>query len=142
MLVQLIYSSRVGPEVDNLAVRDILRKSQANNHRLGITGALCFSGAFFLQCLEGERGAVNALYNRILGDPRHTGSQVLSLSELTAREFSSWDMGYVALSAENRALFLRYSASADFDPGSMSAASLRALFAALVERANWLRNEA
>ena len=142
MLVQLIYASRVGADVDNLAVRDILRRSQANNHRLGITGALCFSGSFFLQCLEGERGAVNRLYNRILGDPRHRDCQLLSFAELVARDFVSWDMGYVALSAENRALFLRHSASADFDPETMSAASVRALFAALVERANWLRAEA
>jgi hypothetical protein len=32
---------------------------------------LCYAGGIFLQVLEGGRGAVNALYNRIVADPRH-----------------------------------------------------------------------
>jgi len=141
MLVQLIYSSRVAPSVDNAAIRDILAKSQANNRRQAITGALCFSGTWFLQSLEGERAAINRLYNRLCADARHADSQVLSFEEITARDYMDWDMGYVAITADNRQLFLKYSASTELDPPSMSAASVRGLFRDLGARANWLRKQ-
>ena len=142
MLVKLIYASQVSPEVDNAAIRNILNKSQENNQRLGVTGALLFSGTVFLQCLEGSRSTVNALYNRILQDSRHAGSEILFLGETTRRDFISWDMGYMALTPENRALFLKYSARREFDPESMSSESACALFAELRDNASLLRQTA
>jgi GTP cyclohydrolase I len=35
----------------------------------GVTGVLCYADGIFLQVLEGGRGAVNALYNRIVARP-------------------------------------------------------------------------
>jgi hypothetical protein len=141
MLVQLIYSSRVASSVDNAAIRDILAKSQANNRRQAITGALCFSGTWFLQSLEGERAAINRLYGRLITDARHSDSQVLSFEEIAARDYTDWDMGYVAITAENQQLFLKYSTSNELDPPSLSAASVRGLFRDLAARANWLKKQ-
>lgn len=141
MLVQLIYASRVEDAVDNTAIRDILARSQPNNQRLGITGALCFSGSFFLQGLEGERGTVNALYNRIAADRRHSDSQLLSFRECACREFSDWAMGYVAFTADNRALLHKYSAGPEFDAMSLPAEAARALLCELSTHASWLRRQ-
>ncbi len=46
MLIRLIYASRtknLGP----MDVKDILQRSQRNNQKLGVTGALCLSNGIF-----------------------------------------------------------------------------------------------
>ena len=78
MLVRLVYASRAVAAVDQEELVAILRKSKANNPKLGITGVLCFSEGIFLQALEGGRSAVNQLYNRIASDSRQSSlSQII-----------------------------------------------------------------
>lgn len=139
MLVRLIYGSRVTANVSHVDVKNILQKSQFNNAQVGITGALCFTGSVFLQCLEGERSAVNALYHRLLPDSRHTDAAVLVLDEISKRDFVEWSMGYLGYTADNRALFLQYSGSTMLDPFAMSAESLRGLFQDPALQQRWLR---
>lgn len=47
-----------------------------------------------MQVLEGDKASVWYLYEKIKGDPRHSGCMVLSESNNTEREFSNWFMGY------------------------------------------------
>lgn len=137
MLVRLIYASRVHPDLTPSDIDHILARSHANNARDGVTGALCYTGGVFLQCLEGGRRAVNEVYHRIAGDPRHTDPAILSFSQIVAREFGDWAMGYVAHTADNRALFLKYCPLPQFDPYTMSAASVEALLQELMGVARW-----
>lgn len=95
MLVRLIYASKVRDGLAPGDIDDILARSQANNARIGVTGALCYTGGVFLQCLEGGRREVNEVYHRIVGDPRHSDPAILGFNEVTARDFASWAMGYV-----------------------------------------------
>lgn len=139
MLVRLIYASRVTANVSHADVKNILQKSQANNVRVGITGALCFTGNIFLQCLEGDRAAVNALYHRLLSDPRHNDAAVLVLDEISKRDFVEWSMGYLGYTADNRALFLQYSSGTTLDPYAMSADALRGLFRDPALQQRWMR---
>ncbi len=137
MMIRLIYASRavnLGPA----DVKDILASSRRNNQRLAVTGALSLSNGIFLQCLEGERSAVNAVYHHILRDKRHTKPEVLSLEEITQRQFTSWNMGLIASTTENTALFLKYSPIAEFDPYGMSAPALKEFFAEVMSSARWL----
>ena len=109
-MIRLIYASRavnLGPA----DVKDILASSRKNNQQLAVTGALSLSNGIFLQCLEGERSAVNALYHHILKDKRHNKPEVLALEEITQRQFTGWNMGLIAATNENTALFLKYSSS-------------------------------
>lgn len=138
MLIRLTYASRVSPDVSPTALRDILATSQRNNERDGITGALVFTGAVFLQCLEGDRAMVNRTYHRIVPDDRHREPQILSFEEITQRDFSDWSMGYLAYNQQNRHRFLRYSPNATFDPYQCSATSLGAMLRELVESARLL----
>lgn len=141
MLIRLIYASRVAANVSPTALRDILATSQRNNQRDGITGALVFTGSVFLQCLEGDREMVNKTYHRIVPDDRHKDPQILSFTEVNQREFSSWSMGYLAYTAQNRHHFLRYSPNAQFDPYQCGAASLENMLKDLVESARLLKGE-
>ncbi len=138
MLIQLTYASRVSRVLGPADIKDILAASRRNNTRLGVTGALCLNNGIFLQVLEGDRAAVNALYHRILRDERHRDPAVLDLQEIDARRFTSWAMGLLASTEENRQLFLKYSPAAEFDPYAMGAGALRQLFAEALANVRWI----
>ncbi len=89
---------------DSLSAEDveaITRVSAANNARDGITGMLMASGQLFFQLIEGPDEAVDALYNRILGDHRHRNVMVLGdeRGDLQ-RQCPDWAMKRVDLSLE------------------------------------------
>lgn len=129
MLVRLMYVSRARDAADPEAVQAIVRQSKANNPPQGITGVLCCSGqGLFVQVLEGGRAPVNALYSRIVADPRHYDVQLLSYEEIPERRFTGWSMGQVNLARMNPSLLLKYSETATLDPYAMSGKAVLALF--------------
>lgn len=138
MLIQLTYASRTAKILTPADLTDILTASKRNNARVGVTGALCLSNGIFLQQLEGDRIAVNLLYHRILSDPRHRDPAILDFAEIPARKFTQWSMGSLASLESNRAIYLKYSRSASFDPYTMSPTTLRAFFDEIMHNAAWL----
>lgn len=135
MLVRLLYASRAAQPIDHEALSVILKKSRANNPKVGVTGVLCCSGSLFLQALEGGRGPVNQLYHRIATDPRHGDVELLSYEEIVERRFASWSMGQVNLSRLNPAVMLKYSETATLDPYHISGKVSMSLFDELVATA-------
>ena len=135
MLTRLIYASRTAGVLTPLDVRDIMQRSQRNNRKLGVTGALLLSNGIFLQCLEGDHIVVNALYHRILLDKRHHEPAILNFCEIDQRLYGAWSMGLVTSTEANQQIFLKYSPQAEFDPYQMRGAALHALFAEMVEHA-------
>lgn len=131
-----MYASRAVPEVNQEELVAIVRKSKANNPAVGVTGVLCFSEGIFLQVLEGGRGPVNALYNRIAADPRHTQVELMAYEEIGERRFAGWSMGQVNLSRLNPGLLLKYSEKASLDPFSVSGQVSMALFEELMATAS------
>lgn len=136
MLVRLMYASRAVSTVNQEALHAILRQCKAKNPAAGITGVLCYSEGIYLQVLEGGRSAVNALYNRIVADTRHTQVELMSYCEIGERRFASWSMGQVNLTRLNPSLLLKYSASAALDPYAVSGDVSMALFEELVATAS------
>jgi hypothetical protein len=138
MLIQLTYASRTNGQLGPMDIKDILSSSARNNAALGVTGSLCLSNGIFLQQLEGDRTAVNALYHRILLDPRHKEPAILDFNEIISRRFSAWSMGLLSYTEENKKLFLKYATAAEFDPYLMSPSSLRAFFDEMKNNVRWL----
>ncbi len=138
MLIQLTYASRTSALFKTEDLADILKASQRNNQRVGVTGALCLANGIFLQQLEGDRAEVNRLYHRILTDPRHREPAVLDFAEITSRRFTTWSMGSLAPLEANRHIFLKYSRSASFDPYGMSGPTLQAFFSELLANGEWI----
>jgi hypothetical protein len=136
MLVRLMYASRAAPAVDQDQLTAIVRKSKSNNGPLGVTGVLCFSEGIFIQVLEGGRSQVNALYNRIAADTRHTQVELLTYEEIGERRFAGWSMGQVNMSRLNPALLLKYSERPMLDPYAVSGAVSMALFQELMATAS------
>lgn len=62
--------------------------------RADVTGALLYRDGRFVQVLEGPEHAVRALYSTIEADSRHSGIHILVSTQLAARNFQSWSMGY------------------------------------------------
>lgn len=119
-LTRLIYASRVTECFSNSSIEHIIEKASEDNIKNHITGMLCFSSNYFLQCLEGSRTQVNQTYQRILNDDRHTDITLLCYEEISVREFASWSMGYVPSSSLTNPINLRFSGSTDFNPYKIS----------------------
>ncbi len=136
VLIRLMYASRAATGLDQEELQAILRQCKAANPQHGITGVLCFSQGIFLQVLEGGRSSVNRLYNRIVGDPRHHQVELMLYEEIGERRFAGWSMGQVNLARLNPSLLLKYSATPELDPFSVSGRVSMALFEELVATAS------
>ena len=135
MLVRLLYASRAAVDTHTGAVTAIMQQSHAHNPKHGITGVLCHSERAYLQVIEGGRDQVNRLYGKILRDTRHTDVVLLHYEEICERRYSGWTMGQTNLNKLNPGTLLRYSATADFDPHSLSGKSSLALIDELMAAA-------
>ncbi len=123
-LSRLIYVSenRIDP-ADGSTLRQlaaILEASRRNNAAKTITGALAFDGGWFLQVLEGERRAVWATFERIAGDERHGGTELIEMVEVADRFFGNWWMGLAARTGATAHLFRSYESRGVFSPAEMS----------------------
>ncbi len=95
-LHQLLYVSRNLIPEDRLdsEVEQILATAHGFNPTRGITGSLLVSRDTFAQVLEGPKEAVEALYRRLEGDPRHADCAVLAAGPVAARRFGEWSMTF------------------------------------------------
>ncbi|KQQ32380.1 blue light sensor protein [Duganella sp. Leaf126] len=138
MLVRLLYASHAASDTPPGTIATIMQQSHNYNPRHGITGVLCHSDRLYLQVLEGGRAQVNALYAKILRDPRHTGAVLLHYEEISERRYSGWTMGQVNLGKINPGTLLRYSALPEFNPHALSGKSSLALIDELMAAASIL----
>ncbi len=93
-MYRLVYFSAATTPFTKAQLMALLKKAREKNERLGITGMLLYKEGDFLQLLEGERSAVEALFRVIETDPRHK-EVFVALEEATdARLFDQWSMGF------------------------------------------------
>jgi hypothetical protein len=127
-LYRLVYYSRnaIPGDSDDLAsaLASILAKSQANNQRVGVTGALMFNSGCFAQVLEGARSAVEETFERIQQDSRHGEVSLLAFEPAPARAFGNWSMGFVGASLEDSARYAALGQESGFDPARMTGEAL------------------
>jgi hypothetical protein len=81
-------------------LEELLTKSRLNNAILGITGILLFNEGSFFQVLEGEKTAVELLYEKISKDKRHNKATKIIMEPIKERSFANWSMGYPELTSE------------------------------------------
>ncbi len=138
MLVRLLYASRIAESTGDQAIDDILTESRAKNAEHGITGVLCVcqTGRVFMQVLEGGREEVNALYNNIVRDARHSNVVLLDYEEIASRAFVGWRMGRVDLGKVNLSIILKYSELPRLDPYAISGKTALALLTELMTSAS------
>lgn len=127
-LYRLVYYSRnaiTGGAVDlAAAITSILAKSQANNQRVGVTGALMFNSGCFAQVLEGSRPSVEEVFERIQQDERHGEVSLLAFDLAPSRAFENWSMGFVGASVDDAARYGAIVQESGFDPARMTGEAL------------------
>lgn len=101
-MIRLVYVSTCAPGLNLEAVQGIVQVAQKWNATQGVSGMLCWSGEFFLQCLEGDRSAVSRLFAKICRDPLHSNIEILIAAPTKLRWFSEWGMGFSGLMASQR----------------------------------------
>ncbi len=105
---------------------EILEQSEARNAVEAITGALVMTPDYYLQLLEGERRVVNACYDRICRDPRHSHVGLILFELLDERLFPDWSMTGVDLPEGE--LIAHYTEEKEFRPGDLPRAVVESLF--------------
>lgn len=95
-MIRLVYVSTCADNVQLADIESLLRVAERRNPEHGLSGMLCWSGEFFLQCIEGERGAVTDCFARILRDQRHHSVELIVSAPTSVRWFSQWGMGFSA----------------------------------------------
>ncbi len=117
MLVRLIYASYSTTNLNAQDITQILQTSQKNNSVKKIGGVLFYSDRYFLQCLEGERHAVNETYLRIAADPRHAKCVMIDYNAIASRLFPRWAMEHANFyGGLDNELVIKYSEVGVFQP--------------------------
>lgn len=87
----LIYCSRP-TTFDNKTITEILKTSQKNNVKSGVTGALIWRSDLYFQYLEGPIDAVDQTFKKIKLDKRHSEIHIIRDDSMRRRLFASWAM--------------------------------------------------
>ncbi len=91
-MYRLIYRSRSRQPVDWQLIQDILASSESSNQENAISGVLIATTSHFLQMIEGDFAAINALFMKIVRDERHSEVQLIGFDCIENRLFEDWAM--------------------------------------------------
>jgi hypothetical protein len=93
-LIHVIYASTAAAEFREQQIPELLERARVANEKQHITGMLLYIGGSFFQLLEGEATIVDAVYDRIGGDARHTQMTRIIREPILERDFEGWSMGF------------------------------------------------
>jgi len=96
-MFELIYTSVAPQRLSESELLDILAKARIKNKQLGITGLMIYHDREIMQILEGEKSAVQALYQAICEDVRHARVAVFYEGDILERAFTDWSMAFKSL---------------------------------------------
>jgi hypothetical protein len=102
-LIHCIYTSAASRDFNTQELSELLDVARENNAKLGLTGMLLYAEGSFFQVLEGQPDVVDALYEKIGRDPRHTQMTMIMKEPISKRHFDAWSMGFCKVSREELA---------------------------------------
>jgi hypothetical protein len=122
-MIQITYLSRASAPLSAERLLALLQQCRDNNPASGITGMLFYGNGTFLQVVEGDAAAVEALVARIARDPRHSDFRILGRRTVEHREYADWTMGFERVTdAGLRDIEgLQDFSAADFTPAGLAA---------------------
>lgn len=90
---KLVYISRPVSGLTAEELYDIIKVSNINNAKVGVTGILLYKGGMFFQVLEGDKDAVtHVYYDVIVNDTRHCDPSIIIEGYDNKRNFPNWHM--------------------------------------------------
>jgi hypothetical protein len=93
-LIHCIYASLAIRHFGQGELLPLLEQARNANAGYSLTGMLLYIGGSFFQVLEGGAADVDAVYGKILHDPRHTRVTQIIHEPIAERDFSEWTMGF------------------------------------------------
>jgi ribosomal protein S4E len=123
-LYRLAYISSNEIAGDDATIRSeieqILASARIKNPDSDITGALMFNEGYFAQILEGSHDEIQATFERIQCDPRHSQVVILSFEPASERRFSKWSMAYLGTDSAASSMFADITQASGFDPTKLN----------------------
>ena len=89
----ILYVSKSTKFFSEDDILEMLKSFRKSNEQNDITGMLLYKEGYFLQLLEGDE-RVDALYNNIEKDSRHSQVKIVLEGEYDKRVFDMWTMAY------------------------------------------------
>ena len=123
MQIRLIYASTVSPNLKEGEISAIFATARKFNSEHKITGMLCHNEKYFFQYIEGIKAEIDALYENIKNDSRHSNIVLLDYSETNIRLFREWSMADVDANDEDIAFIIKKYSSHGFNPYKLSASN-------------------
>jgi uncharacterized membrane protein (DUF373 family) len=99
-MIRLTYASTASTGFSSENLLALLKTCRVNNGVQNITGILIYSRGTFFQVLEGDETAVEATFEVIKKDKRHTNVTLIEKQPITERLFPYWSMGFEKLEAK------------------------------------------
>ena len=93
-MICIVYISSAKLGLTDSEIINIVEDARINNEKSEITGLLLFNRGNFMQLVEGDEQAIEALYEKIRKDNRHTEVKLLLKESITHRNFSTWTMAF------------------------------------------------
>ena len=106
MLKQLVYRSQSTLKIDENELLKITNDSLPFNAKNHITGILLFDGEYFFQVLEGDCEKVNALFEHIKTDSRHSNIMKVTEMVIHKRDFGDWHLRTLSVAEGSRCYWL------------------------------------
>ena len=100
-MITLIYHSVAVNTYLTEELNVFLSTIRKKNIQLNITGALFYYNGNILQIVEGECDIVNALFEKIKIDNRHTDVAKLVDFKITERSYQDWSMVFIQLNEKD-----------------------------------------
>ncbi len=90
----IVYRSVQNPVIGQTEIQGLLELAKDFNRANNITGCLLLYNNEFVQYIEGDKQRVEALFENIKKDWRHSEVNLLISGHINAREFDNWSMAY------------------------------------------------
>lgn len=100
-MLQLMYVSDAVELFTDDDLDSLLETSRRNNRASQVTGMLVYHQGSFIQILEGEKSAVETVFEKICADPRHQNINLIEAAQTGHRAFAAWDMAFRKPSMED-----------------------------------------
>ncbi|MGI9210961.1 MAG: BLUF domain-containing protein [Methylococcaceae bacterium] len=93
-LYALVYISLATHKMTEAELSSLLATCRQNNRLLEVTGLLLYRDGFFIQALEGQKSALDTLFEKISRDTRHSDVLLIYREPIAERAFGEWSMGF------------------------------------------------
>ena len=94
MLQRMAWSSVPSPSFSAARLGEIIAPARINNLHNRVSGRLLFTGAHFLEIVEGEARDLDELWSRVSSDARYERVIRLGNEPCQERWFPEWMIGY------------------------------------------------